>query len=168
MKLTKSQLKQIIKEELEKILQEGGHWVDIKGTDLKVQLYELTNLAEEAREKGVTKLDKQLENGAYITAVKEGDPNYDPNISAADSPGNFVESGQQFIWPSVFGWQFIIDLEGGQMQLPLEEPPDTREMSPSMFDRIRGALGRGDRKQVAELLQKLVKEELRSVLTKKT
>jgi hypothetical protein len=165
MKITKSKLKQIIKEEIEKVLEEGGSTADVKGTDLKVPLHSLTNLAMGATESGVTKMDKQLDNGIHITVVSRKDPNWDPGAEV--EPGNVVDPGKAFLWPGAPGWQWVITPEGGQLQLPLEEPPEERKMSPSLFSRIRGAMSRGDKEQVAELLKQTIKEELENVLNEK-
>lgn len=165
MKLTKSKLKQIIKEEVGKALQEGGSTADIKGTGLKVPLHSLTNLAMGATDAGVTKMDKQLDNGIHITVVSRKDPNWDPGAKA--EPGNLVEPGKAFLWPGVPEWQWVVTPEGGQLQLPLEEPPEGRKVSPSLFSRIIGDLGRGDKQQVAELLKKAIRQEIHEVLNEK-
>ena len=111
-------------------------------------------------------MEKELDNGMTVTAIWKGDPNYVegdlPHGGSTD-----VESGQPFIWAGVPNVQWIIDQAGGQMELPLEEPYKAREMSPSLFSRIRGALGRGDKERVAELLKKVVIQELREIINKK-
>ena len=173
MKITKLQLKQIIKEELEKVLQEGPHWVDLEGhstADGKtraVELYDLTNLAMDAKDAGKTRMDTELKNGLTVTAIWKGDPGYVEGNVPHGGGFRMVKPGQPFTWGGVADVQWVITRGGSQMELPLDEPaPEEREMSPSLFDRIKGALGRGDKKQVAELLKKVVTQNLHEVLNK--
>ena len=182
MKLTKSQLKHIIKEELGKI-QEGSYWVDVKGFEdpLKrgrggpqsnkgAELWELGNLQEEAMKARKTTMTKELDNGLDLTVILKGDPSY---VEGDIPPGSttLVELGKPFMWYGFPNVQWVLQRagEGTQMELPLETPPEEREVSPSMFSRIKGALGAGGKEKgrVAELLQKLIKEELIEALKKK-
>ena len=174
MKLTKSELKQIIKEELEKI-QEGPHWVDLEGRSTAdgksraVELYELTNLAMDAKAAGKTRMDTELKNGLTVTAIWKGDPGYVEGNVPHGGGFRMVKPCQPFTWASIPDVQWVITRAGSQMELPLETPPEEREVSPSMFSRIKGALGVGgkEKERVAELFQKLIKEELIEALKKK-